>query len=148
MGHSVLSQGIVMSVSPSIRLSEVLSPSQQRISAALQSLPSQPCSCGFSTVEPEVIGRLVPARGNLFNFEWGALGYVKFKLATQVKQALHLFSVLFHSCTLFQLNGKWAAFIYTILVSLTGNSVILWLTFNHLKSWKLHCRYHAPCGWY
>lgn len=51
LGRSVLSQGIVMSASPSIRLSEVLSPPRQRISAAPQSLPSRPCSCGFSSVE-------------------------------------------------------------------------------------------------
>lgn len=57
MGHSVLSQGIVMSVSPSIRLSEVLSPPQQRVRAAPQNLPGRLCSCGFSTVEPEVMRR-------------------------------------------------------------------------------------------
>lgn len=94
MGHSVLSQGIVMSASPSIRLSEVLSPPQQRISAAPQSLPSRPCSCGFSTVEPGVIWRWLPARGKLFNSEWDAMGCVKRKLATQVKRALHFFFCL------------------------------------------------------
>lgn len=57
MGRSVLSQGIVMSVSPSIRLSEVLSPPWRRMSTAPQSLPSKARSCGFSSGEPEVTGR-------------------------------------------------------------------------------------------
>lgn len=97
MGHAVLSQGIVMSVSPSIRLSEVLSPPQQRVSAPPQSLPSQSCSCGFSSVEPEVIWRWLPARGNLFNLEWDALGCVKHNLPTKAKEVLHLYIFLFTS---------------------------------------------------
>lgn len=82
MGHSVLSQGIVMSASPSIRLSEVLSPPQQRVSAAPQSLPSRPCSCGsFFFFQRGARGHLevTASRGgsNLFNSEWAALGRVK-----------------------------------------------------------------------
>lgn len=113
MGHSALSQGIVMSASPSIRLSEVLSPPQQRVSAAPQSLPGRPCSCGsfFFFFQRGARGHLevTASRGAATFLTWNgaALGRVKnAKLVTRAEQALALFSSIRLSPVPFSANSK------------------------------------------
>lgn len=66
--YSVLSQGIVRSAKPSIRLSEVLSPMQAAVRAG-RTLALLPL-LQFQSVKSRVIWRSVPAGGNLSSKGW------------------------------------------------------------------------------